>query len=174
MDFVVIIIVMVLLFLSMGLWIGYNIYMDTRPDRMRAIFLDASKNIRGRRVKINPDGKSFSIGKENKYSITEDCVYRVGTWRVPTSYYNLGQITPINIRDLKAENPISSEDFQIATESNIGRQIIEKFDNPVFTVTTSMMVILITIALANAVVYMQLNTSLDEIKTALGIVSNVE
>lgn len=154
------------------LWEAYGIYQDTRPNKMRAVFINESRHVSPQRVNINEDGKTFTVGKNKpmKYHIQEACIYRIGTWRVPTSYYATGQADPIDIRNASSTSTQSAEAFHEATEAHVARDIINSFSEPFITITSSMMIVLAVVAIANGVVYVQLNSQLDIIKAALGIV----
>ena len=160
-----------------GLWEVYGIWLDTRPGKMRAVFINESRHVKPTRVNINDDGKTFTVGKgekAQKYHIQEKCIYRIGTWRVPTSYYATGQADPIDIRNASSESSQTSEAFHEATEAHVARDIIHAFSESFITLTSSMMIVLAVVAIANGFVFIQLKSELDLIKAALGIAGVVE
>lgn len=155
-----------------GLWELYGIYLDTRPNKMRAVFIDESRHVIPKRVSINADGKTFTVtqgDKATKYHIQESCIYRIGTWRVPTSYYAIGQSDPIDIRKASSDSTQSAEDFQEATEAHVARDIINSFSEPFITITSSMFIVMAVVAIANGIVFVQLKSEIAIIKTALGV-----
>lgn len=162
------------------LWELYGIWLDTRPYKIKAVFFDESKRVMIARVNLNSNGKTFSMSsgmgsgknRKGKYHVVESCIYRTGLWRVPTSYYKLGDADPIDQIKLASASTLTAQDFHEATEAHVAQDIIESFSQPMFTITTSMMIVIGVVAIANAILYVQLNSKLDEISAALGIVSN--
>lgn len=152
----------------------YGIYLDTRPNKMRAVFINESRHVTPKRVNINGDGKTFTVTKGDvatKYHIQEKCIYRVGTWRVPTSYYVTGQADPIDIRTASSDSTQSAQDFQEATEAHVARDIINSFAEPFITITSSMMIVIVVVAIANGFLYVQLKSEIKLIADALGVVA---
>ena len=165
-----VIVIPVLLYFA---WEAYGIWLDTRPGKMRAVFINESRHVSPQRVNINEDGKTFTVGKNDKkfkYHIQEKCIYRIGTWRVPTSYYATGQADPIDIRNASSQSTQSSEDFHEATEAHVARDIINSFSESMITITSSMMIVIVTVVIANGFVYIQLKEEIGKIATALGVV----
>lgn len=158
------------------LWEIYGVWLDTRPNKMKAVFFDGSRRVRVARVDLNHDGKSFNVkgtkGRKGKYHVVESAIYRTGLWRVPTSYYKWGFADPIDQLELASMSSKTADEYHEATEAHVARDIIETFSSPMITITSSMLIVIATVAIANAIVYIQLNTKLDEIMLALGIVKN--
>ncbi len=153
------------------LWEGYGIYQDTRPNRMKAVFINDARQIKVIRVTVGEDGKTFSVaGKiETKYHVQEQCIYRGGMFRVPTSYYVVGQADPINIKSVSSESSQTAEAFHEATEAHVARDIIKSFEQPLVTITTSMIITLAVVVIANAYIFIQLKQQLDSIQNVLGV-----
>ena len=155
-----------------GLWEVYGIYLDTRPNKMRAVFIDESRRVRSIRVTLADDGKTFSRSSDDiatKYHVQEQCIYRLGTWRVPTSYYVTGQADPVNIRESSSESTQTSEAFHEATEAHVARDIINSFSEPFITITSSMLIVIVVTVMTGAFVYIQLKNEIGIIKAALGV-----
>lgn len=150
---------------------GWEIWQDLRPNRMRAVFVDAKRQVTAVRVTIGGSGKDFVHG-DKKYNIVDSAVYRVGRFRVPTCYYRADRREPISLWDLRAESDITAADFKEATEAHVARDIINAFDTPLLSPTMSLMLIGLAIAAVLFFVYSKLNGRLDEIATAVGVVSN--
>lgn len=159
---------LIVLYLAIQAW---QTWQDLRPNKMRAVFVDANRQVKSVRVSINSTGKDFSHA-DRKYSIIDKAVFRVGMFRVPTSYYRQDRKEPINLWDMVAESEMSAADFKEATESHVARDIINAFDSPLLSPTTSMLLIAGAVVVALGWFYMQISGRLDEIAAAVGVVSN--
>lgn len=148
-----------------------NIWQDTRPDKMRAVYVDSNKQISSRRVTLDPGGKTFrlSIGKKMKYKIEPAAVVRSGMFRIPTSYYILGQKEPLNLLEMKAETPISAEDFEEATEAHVAREIIAAFSDDFITPATTMIILVVIMCAVMGFIWYDLSGDLNTIIEGLGL-----
>ncbi len=164
--------ILIYIFAGIPVIFGYSLYRKTRPGYLTAIFLDSTDNLISKRVKIADDGKSFSFKSKKggkKYNISEDCIYRVGKFRIPTSYYNVGKVSPLDFNQMKSATDRTDLDYFEATEGNVIRQALQAFDETFLTITSSTVVIAIVVIAANGLVYVQLKSLLDQISIGLGI-----
>lgn len=149
-----------------------NIWQDTRPDKMRAVYVNSNKQIESRRVTVDANGKTFKMsvgGKNTKYKIEPVAVVRSGMFRIPTSYYVLGRTEPLNLLEMRAEDSIASDDFHEATEAHVARDIIEAFTDSIITPATTMMILVVIIVAVMGLIWYDLNSSIDTIITGLGL-----
>lgn len=165
----VLIAIPVLFFLN---WL-YGIWRDTRPDRMRAIFISEDRQLVNKRVKIGPDGKSFRIvlagKKRQKYAIKDTAVVRTGTFRIPTSVYVLGRSEPLDLLQMKATDSIASGDYEEATESNVALQIIKAFSDDFISPTTTLLLVIVAVVVVVGFGWWDTSQDLNTIIDGLGL-----
>ena len=156
----------------------WGIWQDTRPNKMRAIFLTASGDLQKARIDLQGDGKSFRIlhpgmKTKKKYHVIDGPIYRDGMFRVPTSFYRMGQMEPLDLEGMKAASGSKTADeFEEATESHVAKDIIEAFHDPFITPTTTMIIVIGVVIVGFTLVYWGLNSQLEIIIDGLGL--NVE
>ena len=149
-----------------------NIWKDTRPDKMRVVYVDSSKQISSRRVTIDGTGKTFQLPvgpRKTKYKIEPAAVVRSGMFRIPTSYYVLGRSEPLNLLEMKVENSISAEDFEEATEAHVARDIIDAFSDDFLSPTTTMILLIVVVCAVMGFVWYDLSGDLTTIIEGLGL-----
>lgn len=174
MDMIAWYIVGTLFLIPVGFLLNFalNIWQDTRPDKMRAVWVNSNKQIESRRVTLEPNGKAFRAsvgGKKTKYKIEPAAVVRSGMFRIPTSYYVLGRSEPLNLLEMKAEDSISAEDFEEATEAHVAREIIAAFSDDFITPATTMIILVVIIGVVMGFIWYDLSADLNTIIEGLGL-----
>lgn len=168
---------LVLPFVIFILYVLLGIWQDTRPNKMRAIFVTATGQLQKDRIDLQGDGKSFRVkhpGKNSrtKYMVVEDAIYRDGLFRVPTSLYRMGQSEPLDLERMKASDARTADEFEEATESHVAKDIIEAFHDPFINPTTTMIIFVLVLLVGLGLVYWGLNDKLNIIIDGLGL--NIE
>lgn len=148
----------------------YGVYRDTRPGRMRAVFIDSNKSITAKMVTLQDNGKSFRIKNQRaKYQVVAAAVARSGMFRIPTSYYIQGNTEPLNLLTMKAEVSLLATDFEEATETHVAADIIDKFSDPILTPLTGLIIVIIVVIIAVGASWNDISGDVTEIQDALGL-----
>ncbi len=137
---------LVLLLLVFAWKEGREIRMALDPKRMRANVLYRDGHITRHVVKIMIEGKAarFKIGGKT-YRVVPELVYRTGLWRVPTSYYVVGTITPLDLGGKAAVGTYTAEDYHQATEHHVVEGLLNAFKTGILTPETTLILMALLI-----------------------------
>jgi len=152
-------------------YFGYAfIWKPLRPGYLRVYILGKSDDIKPRSVKtIYENGGSTVSVNQQKYNVDSDVVYRMGLFRIPTSFYVEGISAPLNLRDFKARSGITAHDFHEATESHVISEAMKFFKEQRISADMAFGMILLAVVGSAGVVYYLLNKKLDAILQAMGV-----
>lgn len=149
----------ILIALALG-YFFYDIYLSTRPDRLRVFILDASLTMHKYRVRVAEN--SFTLN-EQEYTVIPGCIYKMGMLRMPTSYYTEGVAEPHDLIARGLESEISARQYHERTSNKIIHDIINAFSQPMITPTMSFVLLFIAIIGGVGYLWWDLGGKLDDV-----------
>lgn len=149
----------VLLYFARDIWIALD------ESRIRANIRYRDGRIKRYNVKkqSGKGGERFTI-KSHTYHVEPDAVYRVGIFRVPTSYYNAEKSRPIFFQE-KGEG--SSTDYKDAAEHHVIEGLLRAFNPPKISPEMSLMLVALLIVGGIGYLWWDLSQELELIKEHL-------
>lgn len=82
-------------------------------------------------IKADESDRDFEIemfGKLFKYGIDKERIYRFGRWRLPKSYYKIGDAVPRDLLDAESDSEVAALDYAQVARNTVTRDLLAAFD----------------------------------------------
>lgn len=109
----------------------WNFRFVIRRGFMQAVFVGEDRRIITYMVRVDDSDKDFEIlmfGKSFKYGIDKTRIYRIGRWRIPTSYYKIGDAVPRDMLDTGQDSEVAALDYAQVARNTVTRDLLAAFD----------------------------------------------
>jgi hypothetical protein len=143
-------------------------------NKLRVFILDRFDHFHRHYVTKKNVGKSaFAPIKNVDYEVVTKRVYRMGIFRVPTSFYEEGKKRPLSMRAEQEEtDAYDGTDFQVVRKHRFVEQLISAFRRQAVSADMALMLIIGSVAVTGIAVYYMIGQKLDEINSVLRVLQN--
>lgn len=123
--------VIVVVIFSVGFAIIWPMRYVFRKGYFIAEFIGEDRRAGSTLIKADESDRDFEIqmfGKLFKYGIDKDRIYRFGRWRMPKSYYKIGDAVPRDLLDEGEDSEVAALDYAQVARNTVTRDLLSAFD----------------------------------------------
>lgn len=168
-SLVIVIFSMTFIFLiGFACWAAWHYRYYYLKNRFRAVFTNESKQIIPRVLKLASKSETFTNvkGVPGTYKLMRGRIYTTGGYKMPTSYYVVGQDTPMDMQE-EVSGAVNSVRFREVAEQKVMADLLTSFKKTIIDNATALVISVVVTLLAALMLGVFMNDKLTKISERL-------